>query len=902
MDCKEDVKNKNSELIKTDESHFNLTPDSIENYQEHFELVTKDATANKSVEYTKEFVKYVENESQTSIVTLKENYDKQSSLKILEKIAPIESCEGEHVELVTVVEGSTGTASNDTEDKEKTGKKLKKKVVTKKLKKKKGVQLDDDIKDKTDTLVVEECEALLPTFEVEPKPQTVYLGDEIVIECKLSPSSKNQVTWFKDGQPLSELKDGRIKINSSSESGIQTLKIAKALWQDVGDLVMIAENENGIVECTVPINVLSKVRNESLKIDQFICPSLIKTGGLLEINCHVSGQEHADVKFYKNSELLQADESRIFLLPDSLDTDDGNFKLLIKNVTETDSGQYTVVARKNDEKAYQTSIVTVKENYENQSSLKVLEKIAPVKTCEGEPVELVTVIEGLTGTSSVTWLKDGKPIKADEFITISNVGNKQTLKISNCTSDDAGQYFCVIEGDSGKLTTSASVSVSDENLDSIEAVEQATSENDQTQLFSAEKKLKKNVAVERRKKAKFLAEPHDSSIAKIDDMLEDFQEMILSENKSEIDIKQSKQEKLPVNNLSEETASNDTEDKEKTDKKLKKKVVTKKLKKKKGVQLDDDIKDKTDTLVVEECEALLPTFEVEPKPQTVYLGDEIVIECKLSPSSKNQVTWFKDGQPLSELKDGRIKINSSSESGIQTLKIAKALWQDVGDLVMIAENENGIVECTVPINVLSKVRNESLKIDQFICPSLIKTGGLLEINCHVSGQEHADVKFYKNSELLQADESRIFLLPDSLDTDDGNVKLLIKNVTEADSGQYAVVARKNDEKAYQTSIVTVKENYENQSPLKVLEKIAPVKTCEGEPVELVTVVEDVSIFNFDGKYISKVFIAGSPTKERSKKGADNKSAVIMVLCKKGNVKKGLYSKGTKVCKTKRREY
>ncbi|ESO11842.1 hypothetical protein HELRODRAFT_129255, partial [Helobdella robusta] len=130
------------------------------------------------------------------------------------------------------------------------------------------------------------------------------LGDEIFIKCKLSPSSKNQVTWFKDGQPLSELKDGRIKINSNSESGIQTLKIAKALWEDVGDLVMIAENENGIVECTVPINVLSKTRNESLKIDQFICPSLIKTGGLLEINCHVSAMSSCLISWMKNDEQL----------------------------------------------------------------------------------------------------------------------------------------------------------------------------------------------------------------------------------------------------------------------------------------------------------------------------------------------------------------------------------------------------------------------------------------------------------------------------------------------------------------------------------------------------------------------------------------------------------------------
>ena len=67
--------------------------------------------------------------------------------------------------------------------------------------------------------------------------------------------------------------------------------------------------------------------------------------------------------------------------------------------------------------------------------------------------------EGVDQDSKVTWLKDGKPVELDEFVYLKKDGDKQVLCISNATTEDVGEYTCVVENKSGKVQTSANLDI-----------------------------------------------------------------------------------------------------------------------------------------------------------------------------------------------------------------------------------------------------------------------------------------------------------------------------------------------------------------------------------------------------------------------------------------------------------
>ena len=104
--------------------------------------------------------------------------------------------------------------------------------------------------------------------------------------------------------------------------------------------------------------------------------------------------------------------------------------------------------------------------------------------------------EGVDEDSKVTWLKDGKPVELDEFVYLKKDGDKQVLCISNATTEDVGEYTCVVENKSGKVQTSA-------NLD-ITPLPSLTSK--QVEVKTEEKKTKSDFVLNEGKKDNDVAE------------------------------------------------------------------------------------------------------------------------------------------------------------------------------------------------------------------------------------------------------------------------------------------------------------------------------------------------------------------------------------------------------------
>ena len=178
--------------------------------------------------------------------------------------------------------------------------------------------------------------------------------------------------------------------------------------------------------------------------------------------------------------------------------------------------------------------------------------------------------EGVDEDSKVTWLKDGKPVELDEFVYLKKDGDKQVLCISNATTEDVGEYTCVVENKSGKVQTSANLDITPlPSLTSkqVEVKTEATAtktelvldeETEDNELIEKKKIIKLRKEKEQVKKQKSKKEFLEEECV---DALEITDKMQESSFKTEKDIDKSKAtiSKLKIDSFQSPTALNQGE-------------------------------------------------------------------------------------------------------------------------------------------------------------------------------------------------------------------------------------------------------------------------------------------------------------------------------------------------------
>jgi Immunoglobulin I-set domain len=137
----------------------------------------------------------------------------------------------------------------------------------------------------------EELAGPLPLFEVKPEPATAKEGEAVKLLFKLAEEPPAEVSWAKNGKKLKKSKkDKRINFGVDETTGCNFLEIAESAMEDSGEYTLTAENEGGIVACTVSVNIVSKVVKSPPRVEEFPKPQTVKEGGTVELVCKVTGK------------------------------------------------------------------------------------------------------------------------------------------------------------------------------------------------------------------------------------------------------------------------------------------------------------------------------------------------------------------------------------------------------------------------------------------------------------------------------------------------------------------------------------------------------------------------------------------------------------------------------------
>ncbi|KAG8003177.1 Hemicentin-1, partial [Nibea albiflora] len=257
---------------------------------------------------------------------------------------------------------------------------------------------------------------------------TVIEGGLITLVCESSGIPPPSLTWRKDG---SELKlDQRFRVLS----GGRQLQISSAERTDTASYTCTASSTAGTTskEYSLQVYVRPSIRRSEGDSDDVA----VTKGGDVTLQCAAEGVPRPAVTWLKDGRPITGQHGAKVLNEGRL--------LQIKDAKVSDTGRYTCIAvnvagqadSKHDISVHVPPSIIGQINVPENVSVVVKNPVA--LNCEASGIPLPTI----------TWLKDGRPIKASSSLRVLSGG--RSLRLMHAAVEDAGRYTCIVSNNAGE--------------------------------------------------------------------------------------------------------------------------------------------------------------------------------------------------------------------------------------------------------------------------------------------------------------------------------------------------------------------------------------------------------------------------------------------------------------------
>ncbi|XP_069890339.1 hemicentin-1 [Dipodomys merriami] len=259
--------------------------------------------------------------------------------------------------------------------------------------------------------------------------------ESVTLTCEVTGNPMPEITWHKDGQLLQQDETHHIM------SGGRLLQISDARVSHTGRYTCLATNAAGD-------------KNKSFSLNVFVSPTIagVDSNGSPEdvivilnsptsLVCEAYSYPPATITWFKDGAPLESNRN-IRILP-------GGRTLQILNAQEDNAGRYSCVATNEagemmkhyEVKVYIPPIISRGDLLGPGLSPKEVKiKVNNTLTLECEAYAIPS--------ASLSWYKDGQPLKSDDHVTIA--ANGHTLQIKEAQISDTGRYTCVASNLAGE--------------------------------------------------------------------------------------------------------------------------------------------------------------------------------------------------------------------------------------------------------------------------------------------------------------------------------------------------------------------------------------------------------------------------------------------------------------------
>ncbi|XP_029766379.1 titin-like, partial [Terrapene carolina triunguis] len=267
-------------------------------------------------------------------------------------------------------------------------------------------------------------------------------GKSIVLESTYTGSLPISVVWKKNGKTITQSE--KCSIITTEKSCI--LEILNSTKDDEGEYTCHVENEAGGDVCEALVSTL-----EPPYFVTHLGPLEVSVGDYTTLHCQVAGTPEITVSWYKGDTKLRSTPEYKMFFRDNVAT------LVFNKVDNNDSGEYICKAENSVGTATTKALLTVQARKLPPSFAR---KLKDIEQTVGLPVKFTCRLNG-SEPISVTWYKNGVPLRDDHNVQTSFVDNVAILQLSQTEMSHTAQYSCTATNAVGTATSSARLTVSE---------------------------------------------------------------------------------------------------------------------------------------------------------------------------------------------------------------------------------------------------------------------------------------------------------------------------------------------------------------------------------------------------------------------------------------------------------
>ncbi|KAL3121108.1 hypothetical protein niasHT_005368 [Heterodera trifolii] len=577
-----------------------------------------------------------------------------------------------------------------------------------------------------------------PEFVVQLQDKQVREAERCTFECKVTGLPEPTCNWYRDEERLTEQTQ---HVRIESVKGIQRLTIESVELTHAGTYTCRAENTLGRTETSATL----RIETQAPQFTRTLSDQEAQIGGQVVLECSVTGIPQPTIEFqtvHDSFRILTG--TRVSIQHDATHT---QWRMVIKDVVESDLRQYRAVAKNNVGQA--VSECTVRASEPGIERPRIVDGLKRQRVREHETAEMCVRVLGAGKPGQpppdVQWFRNGEPLQPDgrklEVVEYREAGEYKLI-INDCLAEDAGDYGVRISNKVGQDSSHAQLAVdhAEELLQKPEFTEPLKDVSVRTEETVV---LRVTVAGKPEPDVQWLK---DGEPVQVD-----------GQNVVRNDETETGRHTLTLNQVRLEDAA----------------LYTCKATNKAG-----ETESRGRLSVQEDVEA--PRFTEGLRDVRVKEGETTTLSVTVSGKPEPEVHWYKDGAPAQI--DTVHVVRRDGDKGQHALVMNNAAATDAGTYTCKAVNKAGQAETSGKLNVQEVT--EAPKFVEGLKPVEVREGDTGTLSVVVSGKPEPKLEWFKDGYPVTIDGEHIVQHDDG----QGRHRLVINNAKPRDAGSYTCKA------------------------------------------------------------------------------------------------------------------
>lgn len=187
-----------------------------------------------------------------------------------------------------------------------------------------------------------------------------------------------------------------------------------------------------------------------------LAPQIVPEGEVAILDVEVSAVPEATFSWFRHGIKIAEDDE----LEVSITNVENKSRLVIGEVFEDDSGDYSVTAQNEAGRASSTATLLVEGEGAAEAIAPQFDPLlSPLQVMDGQPARFDCRVTG-TPTPQIFWFHEGRPIgHHKEVKALQNQDGRVGLLISEVFPEDSGDYTCVARNKAGESRSTATLTV-----------------------------------------------------------------------------------------------------------------------------------------------------------------------------------------------------------------------------------------------------------------------------------------------------------------------------------------------------------------------------------------------------------------------------------------------------------